>query len=178
MPCLFTIKESFYGSRWVGTESHSQTQCRESLGILRWVPPLRDGENPWEKGRELWKLEWIEDTKRTWPSESTRQVSHRFTETEGASAGLARLCTKSSASLLWWRAWCFCGIPSNGKEYVSDSFAYSLDYFSPVGLSCAHFISGLLPCLSISCYVLYGCGPLEAFSFIRKKQRGIGFGGG
>lgn len=39
--------------------------------------------------------EGMEDTRRAWPTESTKQDSHGLTETKAASVGSAWLCTRS-----------------------------------------------------------------------------------
>lgn len=82
----------------------------------------------------------IEDTWRTWPTESTKRTSMALTETEVAIMGPAWVCTKPSANMLLLLAWCFCDTPDSGSEGVSGSFAYLWAPFPPTGLPCLTLI--------------------------------------
>lgn len=46
------------------------------------------------------------------------------------------------------------------------------------GLPCSASIGGLLPCLVVTCFVLFGCRLLETCSFLRMKQKKSGPGRG
>ena len=79
----------------------------------------------------------MEDTRRTWPTESTKQGSHGLTETEAAIMDPALVCTRSSDYILWLLASCSCETPSSVTGCISDSFAcfgYSLP---SIGLLCS-----------------------------------------
>ena len=115
----------------------------------------------------LWTTGRMEDTRRTWPTESAKQGSQELTE--GTSTGPAGVCSRSSAYMLWLLALCFCETPNNGSGRLSDSFAYSWDAFHPPGLPCADWIGGLLHCLNVSSFLCVSCCFLEACSFLKGK---------
>lgn len=71
--------------------------------------------------------------------------------------GQHAICTKFSVYTLWLSAWCFCEIPKSGSRFIADSFVWSWDSFPPIGLPSLASIWVLLPCLIISCFVLFGC---------------------
>lgn len=50
--------------------------------------------------------EGMEDTRRTWLTESTKQGSQGFTEAKIASMELSQVCTRCSANMFWLLAWC------------------------------------------------------------------------
>lgn len=70
----------------------------------------------------------------------------------------------------------FCRTPNNGRRWISDSFAWSWVSFSPTVLPCPTLIRALLPCLIVSCFLLFACYVLEAYVFLKRKWRGIGYG--
>lgn len=119
----------------------------------------------------------MEDTGRSCSTESAK-VSNGLIETETAGMGLAWVCIRSF--ILWLLAWCSCLTPNNGKRCIIDSFAClpGLETFPTIGLSYPASIWGLLPCLSVSCFVLSGCHHLVACSFLKRKQRHRGLGEG
>lgn len=51
-------------------------------------------------------VERMEDTRRTWLTESTKLASYGLIETEEASTGSAGVCTRSSTSVLRLLVWC------------------------------------------------------------------------
>jgi hypothetical protein len=67
----------------------------------------------------------MEDTRRTWPSESTEQSSCELTETEAASSWPTGVCTRLSTYILWLLVLWFYGIPECVNKWVSDSGAFS-----------------------------------------------------
>jgi hypothetical protein len=89
----------------------------------------------------------MEDTRRPWPTESTKQGSYGFTETEAASTESALVCPRFSEYMYD----SYCG------KCISTSFACSWDSFLLIGLSSLASIEGLSPCLIVSCFVLFGC---------------------
>jgi hypothetical protein len=62
----------------------------------------------------------MEGTRRTWPTESTKQGSHGLLETEVASTVPTRVCTRSSMHMLYSLAWCFYGTSNSGSGAVSE----------------------------------------------------------
>ena len=75
-------------------KSHSKLRSKHSRRPVR---------NPvW---KECGLSEKIDNTRRTWLIESTKHSSHGLTETETASIGPARVCTRSSVWMLWLLAW-------------------------------------------------------------------------
>lgn len=65
-------------------------------GGLHWVPS--EIGNAMKRGTErLWESKGTEDTRRAWFSESTKQGTHEFTETEVAITGPAWVDRRSSA---------------------------------------------------------------------------------
>lgn len=62
--------------------------------------------------------------------------------------------TRFSVCIIMAVFWCSHGNPNSGGRCFSDSFACSWDSFPPIGL----------PCIIVSCFVLFGC-LLEACSF-------------
>lgn len=89
---------------------------------------------------------------KTWPTESTKELSYGFTETEAVITNPALVCTRSSAYRLCLLAWWFHEISNSGKMCVSDSFACYWDCFSPTGFSCPASIWGFLPYLIVTCF--------------------------
>lgn len=69
---------------------------------LHSIADLGVWQNPLEEGKET--SEFIEDTRRTWPTKSPEQGSG-LTETEVASTGPACVCTRSSVCILWLIVW-------------------------------------------------------------------------
>lgn len=54
--------------------------------------------------------DYIENIRRTWPTESIKKVSYRLTETEMASMCPEMVCTEPSEYMLWPLACCFWGL--------------------------------------------------------------------
>ena len=65
----------------------------------------------------------MEDTRRTWPTESTKEDSYGLIETEVAGLGSAGICTKSS--MLWLSAWCFSRLCRYGSGAVEHLVNYA-----------------------------------------------------
>lgn len=67
-----------------GAEVHRHTLCRErgSIGGLHRSPHSELREFVEEGLKRLYKSEKIEDIRRQWPTESTKQDSHGLTENE------------------------------------------------------------------------------------------------
>lgn len=105
-----------YGSRCRDPRSDiTQTlNCRSPLGLS----PQRS-MNPAEREKRL--RERMEDTRRTWPKESTKQDSQRLNR---QAPGLYESAPES-LSILWLLASSFCGPPNSGNGCISDSFACS-----------------------------------------------------
>lgn len=72
---------------------------------------------------------------------------------------------------VWLLAWYSWEAPNNGSACISDPFACCWDSFPPIRRPCPASIWGLLPCLIVSCFVLFGCQLLEVCSFLKRKQR-------
>ena len=147
----------------VGTKIHSQTLGRDSLS---WKAPSGHPLEAWQlHGRGEERLsERMEDTRRTWPTKSTKQDSHGLTETEAKKHRPAWVCTRFSGDVLWLVS--VPGIPKNGRRCSSDS-AWSWGSSLPIGLPWLSLVWGLLACLIISCYILLGCCLLEICSFLK-----------
>jgi hypothetical protein len=67
----------------------------------------------------------IKDTRRTWPTESTKQGSQGLTETEMTVTEPAWVSARSSAYTLWLLAWGVCGTLNCGRQGAPDSFTCS-----------------------------------------------------
>lgn len=87
--------------------------------------------------------------------------------------------------MLWLLASCFCGTPNSGSRCVSDSFACCWDSFYLSGLPCPDWISGLFPCFTASCFVLFACCLLKAWTFLKtiwgewiRRRSDVSGGGG
>lgn len=73
------------------------------------------------------------------------------------------------------------GTPDCKSKWVSDSFAYSQDSFTPVGFLCRDLIwKFLLHCILYFYFVMLCCFLLEACSFLVRQEgnesRGRGWG--
>lgn len=109
---------------------------------------------------------------RTWPTESTKELSYGFTETEAVITNPALVCTRSSAYRLCLLAWWFHEISNSGKMCVSDSFVCYWDCFSPTGFSCPASIWGFLPYLIVTWFFFWvWLLSLGGLIFSEKKQR-------
>jgi hypothetical protein len=75
----------------------------------------------------------MEDTRRTWSTESTKQVSPWLTETERASMGQPGLFSRCSSYLLWLLAWNFCGTPNSEIKCIADCFVCLWVYLPSIG---------------------------------------------
>lgn len=120
----------------------------------------------------------MEDSRRTWPTEPTKQSSHGLTETEAVSRSPAWVCTRFSACMSWLLALCSCGVPSSGVRRISDFFAwiwYSFSYC--VVLSILKVRAFALSYCILLCLVGC-CGLLESCSFLKGTEREWIWGGG
>lgn len=75
----------------------------------------------WEShGREGKKIVGVrmEDTSRTWPTESIKKGSHGLTEIKAASTGHAWVWTTSFAYMLRLLAWCRGNTPNSASQRV------------------------------------------------------------
>ena len=95
----------------MGTQTHGQTLCGSEC--LNWnflsVPSIGAQETLQKKwgGKNLGVSgnDGVEDT-RMWHIDSSKQGSHRLTETDAGSLGPAWVCTMFSAYMLvfWWNS--------------------------------------------------------------------------
>lgn len=115
----------------------------------------------------------MENTRRTWPTESIKRDSLGLLETKSPSMGLTCFCTKFFVYILCLLALCFCGTSNNGRGFVFDSFVCFWDPFPPVGFPSLASVWGLLPCFIVSCFVMFG-----SMLFSEGKQRRNGSEGG
>lgn len=73
----------------------------------------------------------MEDTRRMWPTGSTKNKAYGLQKLKKQAQGLQGACSCSSVYVLWLLTWCFCEAPNCGSRCVFDSFAYSWDSFLP-----------------------------------------------
>lgn len=59
-----------------------------------------------------------EGHRKTRPSKSTEEFSHKFTENEAAGTGYLQISTRSSAWILWFPVYYFYRIPEYVKEWL------------------------------------------------------------
>lgn len=104
----------------------------------------------------------MEDTKGTWPTDSTKQGSCGLTETEEAGTEPARVCPWS-AYMLWRLAWCVGFLTVR----VVCLFCLLLGLYSPCWVALSHLNMRALPCF---CYIL------EACSFLKRIGGGVQLG--
>lgn len=57
---------------------------------------------------------------------------------------------------------------------LSLTLACSSDSFPHIGLPCPASIGRCPPCLTVSCFILFGCHLLEACYFLKRKWRKSG----
>jgi hypothetical protein len=86
----------------------------------------------------LYESKGMEDNRRTWPTESTKQGSHGFTEAEVASMMPARDCARSSVYILWLLS-VFVGLLTVGVG-VSLTLLSALETLALIGLPCPAMI--------------------------------------
>lgn len=82
--------------------------------------------------------------------------------------GFAYACTRSFVYTVWLLAWCFVGLLIVGMDVSLNLLP---DLFPPVELPCPASVTRFLPCLILSCFVLFGFDLLENCSFVKKKLR-------
>lgn len=115
-------------------------------------------KKPWLK--ECGLSEGMGDTRRTWPTESTKQGPYGLTETKSTSTGPASVCSRASVYMLWVLAWFFSGTPESGSRYIPDFFVCPWDSFSPIAVPCPALCESFcfvllyhaLPCLTGVCW--------------------------
>lgn len=92
-------------------ETHSQTYGEKYLNQRSLsFPSYQSSGNPGETGAGgLYELESMEDTRRTWPTQSTKQGLHGLTETGAVIMRSAWVSTRFCVYTLWLLAWSFCG---------------------------------------------------------------------
>lgn len=86
----------------------------------------------------------VEDTRRTWFTESTKQGSYRLTETKEASMGTARVCTRSSNIYIY--------IMAVSLVFLHDGEGVSL-FFLHLGLLSSYW--GALPSPHVRAFGLF-----------------------
>lgn len=114
--------------------------------------------------------EGLKDTRRTRPTESTKRGGYGLMETEEASTEPVWACTTSCVYILWLLA---CRTPNSRSKSISDSFACSQNSFPPAGFTCPVSMEELLPCLILSCFVVFGCCLLESCCFLKGERREV-----
>lgn len=134
------------------------------------LPSETDQGIPQRKGR---KIATVRDTKRTWPTESIKQGSHRLTETEVANPVPTWVRNRSSVPMLWLLVSCSYDTPKSRSGYISylGILGCFWVYFTSTGLPCPASIWLLLSCL-VSCFVLSAV--FWRWPALLKKQRGSG----
>lgn len=124
---------------------------------------------PWGSKR-MPESRGLKDT-RAWPMETTKQGSCGLTETKIASTRTVQVCTRSSVYILRLLAWHFCRTNSR-RGSVSDSPCLFQRLFSSYWVVLASLDMRAFTCLTIFCFVLFGCCLSQAYSFLNKnKQR-------
>lgn len=128
---------------------------------------------PWRRvGGKILKSLGIKETRRTWPTHSTRQGSYGQAENEAASTGPSWVCIRPSVPMLELFPWWLCGTLNSGSRCMSDCFACSWDYFPTNAPSCpASIFCLVLPYLVLSCLTASHGGLLF---FWRENQRASG----
>lgn len=114
--------------------------------------------NSQKSGKRLWESEWMEGTRRTQPTKTTKLGLHELPETEGASTGPAWVCTICDD----WLLGVFVG------EGVSLAPNLSWNSFSPIQLPCLVLIWGLVSLAVIS------WKPTVCRSAVNQRERGVG----
>jgi hypothetical protein len=107
----------------------------------------------------------MEDTKKTQPTQSTKQVSHELRD-----CNCKHRACMGLHHMLWLIAWSFCETTSSWNESVSDPLSLSGLFFSYL-VALPSFDMRVLSCFIVSCFVLFGCCFLEAYSSLKGKQR-------
>lgn len=118
----------------------------------------------------------MEDTRRTWSTESTKQGSHLLTETEVENSVPTWVWNRSSGPMWWWLVSCSCDTPKSGSGYILHLVILGCFWvsFTSIRLPCPALIWLLLSCLVIPCFVLSAVFWRPAFL---KKQRRSGLRG-
>lgn len=91
--------------------------------------------------------------------------------------GASRVFFRSSVCLLWLLlAWWvfffffFVRTPNSASGCISNSFAFSWDYFSSIDWPCLASIWSLLQCLSVVCLLMLACCLLDASAFLKGNR--------
>lgn len=127
VPCTVLIRKASSPSHGSVRKDPPQSDIMQSLN---WRSPLGSSfqrlGNPMEEGEILQELQRMEDIRKTWPTESTKQGSYGLTETEAASVSGTEIgMYRSSAYILWLLVLCSCGTLHSWREGISESFACS-----------------------------------------------------
>lgn len=96
MPSPIVISGFLWQQMGTDAETRSQASCGESKLEVSIMSLL--GEHPWPLGGGGVKIlgaKGMEDTRRTQPTESTKQGAYGLTETEAACTGPAGVCIRS-----------------------------------------------------------------------------------
>lgn len=117
----------------------------------------------------------MKNTRRTWPTRSTKQCSYGFTESKETYKGPTLVYISSSAYIYGCQVDIFVRflIVAMG---VSLILMYSRGSFPLIWLPCPVSILGLLPSLIVSYFIVFG-GFLKAYFFLERKWRGGGHEG-
>lgn len=101
----------------------------------------------------------------------------KMREVNRSGQGLPGQLSWSSVWLWRWLVWYLCGNPNSEGECVSDPLAAPGPLFLG-GSLCLASVGGRLPCLMVSCFVLFGYCLLEACSLLAGSGRGGNLGAG
>lgn len=112
----------------------------------------------------------MEETRRTWTTESIKQGLHGLTEPEAANTGPAWVCTLCVMIL----AWCFVGLLTV-RMGVSLTFCQLLELFSFcwVTLFNLNMRCFVLFYFVVSSLILFGYSLLKASSFLKGNREGM-----
>jgi hypothetical protein len=104
-----------------------------------------------------------------WPTQSTKQGSNGLKDRPGkheACIGLHQVFSIYAVSVIFGLLW-------DSKQVCLWHFCHLFDVFFPIRLPCPVLIWGLLPCLILSCFVIFLCCLWESCSILHRKwQRG------
>lgn len=146
------------------TESNRQTWGKSKLEVSNESLYLEMGNSVGKHG----KKDCVEDTRRTWPTESInkRYLGWQIVRQQGW--GLQE-CVPCSVHICydWWFGE-FVILLTVGAG-VSNSFACFWDSFYPIWWPFPTSVWGLLTCLIVPSFAHFCCYPLEACPFLKTK---------
>lgn len=164
-----TIREASSGNRW--KQVHNPTEKHEEN--LNWRFPMSPSTWRWGTPREKnGKKDCMEDTRRTWPTESInkRYLGWQIVKQQG---WVLQECVPCPVHICydWWFGG-FVILLTVGAG-LSNSFACFWDSFSPIWWPFPTSIWGLLTCLIVPCFAHFYCYPLEACPFSDEEIGGV-----